>query len=74
LRADHGYFVDGSGPSGQGHDDDIRDYNQPPARQPGLWCNWEPTEDGTTIKWNGKEKFYDSKEWMTYLCRLARML
>jgi hypothetical protein len=28
---------------------------------------WEPTEDGTAIKWNGLEKFYDSTEWMTYL-------
>ena len=25
------YFVDGSGPFGQGHDGDIRDFNKPPA-------------------------------------------
>ena len=41
------YFVDGSGPFGQGHDGDIRDFNKPPAGQPGLWCWWEPTKDGT---------------------------
>lgn len=35
--------------------------------QPGLRCQWEPTEDGTAIKWNGEEKFYKSPEWMTYL-------
>lgn len=32
-----------------------------------MWCQWEPTEDGTAIKWNGEEKFYKSPEWMTYL-------
>ena len=33
-RAHGPYFVDGSGPFGQGHDDDIRDFNKPPAGQP----------------------------------------
>ena len=60
------YFI-GSGMCGQGRDDDIRDYNRPPAGQPGLWCKWEPSEDGTTIGWNGAEKFYDSEDWMRYL-------
>ena len=59
-RARGPYFVDGSGPFGQGHDDDIRDFNKPPAGQPGLWCWWEPTKDGTAIKWNGVEKFYSA--------------
>ena len=40
-RARGPYFVDGSGPFGQGHDNDIRDVNKPPAGQPGLWCRWE---------------------------------
>jgi len=61
------YFVDGSGPFGQGRDDDIQNFNQPPTGQPGLWCQWEPTEDGTAIRWNGEEKFYDSADWMTYV-------
>ena len=30
-RARGPYFVDGSGPFGQGHDDDIRDFNKLPA-------------------------------------------
>jgi hypothetical protein len=30
-RARGPYFVDGSGPFGQDHDDDIRDFNKPPA-------------------------------------------
>jgi hypothetical protein len=66
-RARGPFFVEGSGPFGQGPDDDIRDFNQPSSGQPGLWCKWEPTDDGTAIKWNGEEKFYDSAEWMTYL-------
>ena len=61
------YFVEGSGLFGQGQDEDIRDYNRPPAGQPGLWCKWEPTDDGTAIRWTGEEKFYDATEWMQYL-------
>ena len=69
-RARGPYFVDDSGPFGQGLDDDIRDFNKPPAGQPGLWCWWEPIKDGTAIKWNGVEKFYNSEEWMTYVIDL----
>ena len=43
------------------------DYNRPPAGQPGLWCGWEPTDEGTTIEWNQTEKFSYSTEWMQYL-------
>lgn len=64
----HGpYFVDGSGFHGQDHDNDIVDFNRPPKGQPGLWCQWTPTEDGTAIEWDGGEKFYESAEWMKYL-------
>jgi hypothetical protein len=31
------------------------------------YCDWEPTEDGTGIKWNGAEKFYCYVEWLEYL-------
>jgi hypothetical protein len=61
------YFVDGSGFAGQGHDSDIRDYNNPPEGQPGLWCQWVPIDDGTAIEWDGQEKFYEAEEWMAYL-------
>ena len=61
------YFVDGSGWYGQGLDADVTDYNNPPAGQPGLWCQWRPTDDGTAIEWDGGEKFYNSVEWMEYL-------
>lgn len=61
------YYVDGSGSFGQGSDEDIMEYNVPPEGQPGLWCQWVPTHDGTGIEWDGNEKFYDSPEWMTYI-------
>lgn len=61
------YYVQGTGSFGQDRESDIRDYNSPPEGQPGLWCQWEPSEDGTRIQWNGAEKFYNSVEWMQYL-------
>lgn len=62
------YYVDRGGFAGQDQNDPkIRDYNRPPAGQPGLWCQWVPKEDGTAIEWNEMEKFYDSQEWMTYI-------
>lgn len=48
-------------------DSDIIDYNHPPKGQPDLWCNWEPSEDGSCIHWNGSEKSYNMDEWITYL-------
>ncbi len=61
------YFVEGSGFAGQGRDEDIIDFNCPPKGQPGLWCQWAPTEDGNFIEWDGSEKFYNAEEWITYL-------
>ncbi len=61
------YFVDGSGDYGQGRDADIIEFNRPDASQPGLWCKWVPTEDGSALEWDGREKFYNSEEWMTYI-------
>ncbi len=42
-------------------------YNRAHDGQPSLWCNWEPTDDGTGIRWNSAEKFYDATKWMQYL-------
>jgi hypothetical protein len=61
------FFVDGSEEFGQGKDSNIIDYSVPPKTQPGLWCNWEPNENGTELKWNGAEKFYNYIEWLNYL-------
>jgi hypothetical protein len=62
-----GYFVGGGGWKGQDEDNSILDYNRPPWGQPGLWCQWIPTEDGNAIHWDGGEKFYDYVEWIGYL-------
>lgn len=52
---------------GQHKDASIIDYNQPASTQPGLWCHWTPNQDGTSIEWNGAEKFYNYIEWIEYL-------
>lgn len=66
-RGNGPYYVLGTGDFGQGSDPDIQSYNEPPEGQPGLWCQWVPTEDGTAIEWDGNEKFYHAAEWMQYL-------
>lgn len=61
------FFVDGSGDFGQGADDNVINHNVPPSTQPGLWCQWVPTEDGRGIEWDGNEKFYHYVEWLQYI-------
>lgn len=64
------FFVDGSAGDlgmGQGHDANITDYNRPPSTQPSLWCDWTPNQEGTSLIWNGGEKFYHYIEWTQYL-------
>lgn len=61
------YFVGGGGFAGQDRDSSILDYNEPPRGQPGLWCQWEPSSGGSSIVWNGAEKFYNYLEWLRYL-------
>lgn len=62
-----GFFVGGLGYAGQDRDPSILNYNEPPKGQPGLWCQWEITDDGRYLQWNGAEKFYNYVEWMAYL-------
>lgn len=62
------YYAHPGNDFGQGsREDEILEYNQPDDEQPGLWCQWVPTEDGTALVWDDGEKFYDSAEWMRYL-------
>lgn len=63
-----GYFVGGLGFAGQDDDPSVEDHNRPPRGQPGLWCQWVPTEDGSGIEWDGGEKFYYYVEWLRYIC------
>lgn len=85
-----GYFVGAAGFCGQetepknerfAHESspvglDVIDSNNPPAGQPGLWCQWVPDDsdsdsdgdpDPCVIKHDGGEKFYDYVEWLEYL-------
>lgn len=61
------FFVDGTGSFGQDHTSDVVDYNMPPKTQPGLWCQWTPTQDGCGIEWDGGEKFYNYDSWLIYI-------
>ncbi|MGP1405034.1 hypothetical protein [Filifactor alocis] len=48
-------------------DPSIIDYDEPPAKQPGLWCKWMISLDGKYLKWDGNEKFYNYIKWLEYL-------
>lgn len=61
------FYVYGSGFMGQDKEKNIIDSNYPPSTQPGLWCQWIPSSDGSVIKWDGGEKFYDYVEWLKYI-------
>jgi len=61
------FFVDAEGFAGQDRDSSVLDYNSPPTTQPGLWCQWLPTNDRKSIEWNGGEKFYHYKAWLEYI-------
>lgn len=67
VGIDGGYFVGAPGFMGEDHTPDVTDHNRPPSGQPGLWCQWTPSEDGTLIVWDEGEKFYDYVDWIKYL-------
>lgn len=35
--------------------------------QPGLWCQWIITENGTQLEWDGGEKFYEYEAWLQWM-------
>lgn len=63
------FFVGPEGLAGQEESPDILDWNSPASTQPGLWCQWVPTQDGEGIEWNGAEKFYHYVEWLNYIVK-----
>lgn len=67
FGVDGEFFIFGEGFAGQTKDDSIVEYNTAPETQPGLWCQWTPSADGTAIEWDGNEKFYNYSEWLVYL-------
>lgn len=58
------FFVFDKGFVGQ---DNVVNHNEPPSTQPSLWCRWKPNKEGTKLKWDGVEKFYDYTEWLVYI-------
>lgn len=66
-RGKGSYYAEPGNDFGQAHEEDILDYNTPPDDQPGLWCQWVPTQDGDALVWDQGEKFYSPVEWMKYL-------
>jgi hypothetical protein len=50
-----------------GYQGSIKNYNEPPSTQPGLWCDWTLDTDNQTIIWNEAEKFYNYVEWLVYI-------
>lgn len=61
-------FVKGEGQYGQGNGPDaVHNHNDPDPDQPGLWCQWVASDDGTELMWDEGEKFYYATEWMEYI-------
>lgn len=48
-----------------GGDVDVR--NRLAPGEPGLWCPWTPTSDGSALVFDGVEKAYRSTEWLRYV-------
>jgi len=67
VGVDGGYYVGAKGFKGQDKDISIVEYNYPPEDQPGLWCQWVPSDDGKAIGWNYTEKFYEFVPWINYI-------
>lgn len=63
------FFVNGEGFMGQDRDPSVIDGNEPPITQPGLWCQWEISDDGLELKWDEGEKFYCHQKWLIYLVK-----
>jgi len=49
------------------HDESVLDGNREASTQPGLWCQWVPSDDGTALVWDEGEKFYEYEAWLDYL-------
>jgi len=73
------YFAMEDGNFGQREDGSIIEYNIPPCQVgfmrdtkdavPGLWCQWEISEDGSELRWDNGEKFYNYVEWLEYIIK-----
>jgi hypothetical protein len=67
LGVEGEFYYPKGGRMDDGPSETVENYNSPPSTQPGLWCDWEISENRSEIKWSGMEKFYNANEWMVYL-------
>lgn len=70
LGVEGEFFVGGDALEqfGQMEDDSVINGNRQASTQPGLWCQWIISDEGTLV-WDGGEKFYSYVEWLTYLIK-----
>jgi hypothetical protein len=45
----------------------ILEFNKPPVTQCSLWLQWQVTDDGDELEWDGGEKAYNMDDWIVYL-------
>lgn len=67
IGVDGEFFVGETEYIGHGQYLGVLSYNESPSTQPGLWCQWTVSDDGTELMWDGGEKFYYYVEWLQYL-------
>jgi hypothetical protein len=41
--------------------------SKPPENQPSFWCNWIPSKEGDSIRWNSSKYSYEYVKWLKYL-------
>lgn len=47
----------------------LREFTDTPDTIPTSYLQWQPTEDGEGLEWNGAEKFYDYVHWLRWLIK-----
>jgi hypothetical protein len=67
VGEDAEFFVGGEGDLGQASEQSIVNFNQPPASQPSLLCQWTVDDTGSSLYHNESEKFEHYLEWLDYL-------
>ena len=69
LGPEGGYFIGhDQAEHGEAHPQSVADSGTPPVGQPGLWCDWVPTDDGQNILvQDDGETFYNFPQWLEYI-------
>ncbi len=47
----------------------LKNFTDTPDRLPDSYLQWQPTEDGQGLEWNGGEKFYEYVHWLRWLIK-----